>query len=168
MLPTTVMLNWTATTDNYKQSVKRWERDLVLLQREYELHPNDARTAFYLAQTYGSLNMHEEAQQMYAVRVGITPAWEEETFMAMLRRGEQAYYAGHSWPEVMELYLQAWNFRPSRAEPLHLIAKHYHEQGNMSLCALFAMQAYKVPYPPSHSLFVYKQVYGKSPCPALV
>jgi hypothetical protein len=33
------------------QSMKRWERDRLLLENEYALRPTDARTAFYLAQT---------------------------------------------------------------------------------------------------------------------
>ena len=57
------------------------------------------------------------------------------------------------------MYLQAWNFRPQRAEPLYRIAHYYYEEDNLVLCGLFASRAYKVPYPPPHSLFVYKRQY---------
>lgn len=159
MLPATVMLNWTATEENQKQSNKRWERDLVLLQQEYARQPNNSRTVFYLAQTYGSLQMHEEAANMYAVRASMLDSWEEETFIAMYRRAEHLDWASHPWPEVLDLYLQAWEFRPQRAEPLYRIAKYYHDEDQMHLCGLFAVRAYGIPYPPNHSLFVYRSIY---------
>ena len=51
---------------------------------------------------YGSLGMHEEAVEMYAIRANMTNTWEEETFMAMFRGAEHAYWAGFPWPDVRE------------------------------------------------------------------
>jgi hypothetical protein len=58
------------------------------------------RYVTYANVSYGSLQMHEEAANMYAVRASMLDSWEEETFIAMYRRAEHLDWASHPWPEV--------------------------------------------------------------------
>jgi tetratricopeptide (TPR) repeat protein len=55
-------------------------------------------------------------------------------------------------------FLNAYTFRPSRAEPLFHIAKMYRESGNLFFGYLVSKFACSIPYP-QHDLFVDAHVY---------
>jgi hypothetical protein len=59
----------------------------------------------------------------------------------------------------MDLYLQAWNFRPSRVESLYEIARYYYKNENLPLCGLYATKAFTTPYPDATALFIAKRNY---------
>ena len=63
--------------------------------------------------------------------------------------------------QVLEEYMEAWNFLPSRAEPLYEIARHYFTENKLPMCGFYASRAYKVPYPDTSALFVQKINYDK-------
>lgn len=80
-----------------------------LLEAELERNPEDARTVFYLAQTYRDLG-DARAVGLYSRR-GAMGGFEEEAFYA---RYQAAALLG-SWEQLVE----AWETRPDRLEPLH-------------------------------------------------
>lgn len=95
-------------------------RDLELGREYVSRNPLDARHVFYLAQTYYDLDMHHEAIAMYRVRANL-PGWDEETFYARYRLG--ALLCEHvSFAEGAKELLAAWEMRPSRIEPLRVLA----------------------------------------------
>ena len=55
-------------------------------------------------------------------------------------------------------FLAAYNYRPSRAEPLYQIAKYYRETKMYSVAYLFGKMGVAIPYP-EDVLFVEKGVY---------
>lgn len=95
-------------------------RDLELLSAEHARNPTDARTTFYLAQTYLDLDMIPEAIQTYRTRAEQT-GFDEETFYARYRLG--ALLCEHvSFAAGAEELLAAWRLRPQRIEPLRVLA----------------------------------------------
>jgi hypothetical protein len=66
---------------------------------------------------------------------------------------------GEPWPEVLNAYLRAWEFRPTRAEPLHQIAHRYRTDGRYQLGYLFAERAASIPLPAEDLLFLAAEVY---------
>lgn len=66
---------------------------------------------------------------------------------------------GEPWPEVLDAYLRAWEFRPTRAEPLHAVAAEYRARGAYQLGHLFAQRAAAIPLPEDDILFVDASVY---------
>lgn len=72
---------------------------------------------------------------------------EEETFLAMYRVAASMAGDGEQWPTVQDAYLQAWGFRPTRAEPLYAIARHHRIAGNYQLGYDFAVRAVAIPLP---------------------
>lgn len=66
---------------------------------------------------------------------------------------------GEPWPVVLDAYLRAWSFRPTRAEPLHAIAAEYRARGEYQLGHLFAQRAAAIPLPQEDILFVDAPVY---------
>jgi tetratricopeptide (TPR) repeat protein len=62
------------------------------------------------------------------------------------------------WPDVLNSYLAAYEFRPSRAEPLFRIAKHYREAQQFDLAYDYASAGSAIPYP-EDILFIERNVY---------
>jgi glycosyltransferase involved in cell wall biosynthesis len=94
--------------------------DLALLSVEVEENPLDARSVFYLAQTYRDLGLYEQAAAMYERRV-MLGGWEEEAWYALYQKGVCLIRCGKWWDGRMTL-IQAWHRRPQRAEPLRALA----------------------------------------------
>ena len=135
-----------------------WERDLELLRAEQRKHPNDARTAFYFAQTLEDLNRFHEAHAAYQERIALG-GWREELYEARYRLARTGFASGMPWPQVQQLYLDAFTFAPHRAEPLFAIALYWQQQGNHALAYLFGQRAMQLPYPEQDTLFVRRDIY---------
>ena len=96
---------------------QRYARDRDLLLAEVEHNPEDARSVFFLAQSYFCLGDFVNARKWYARRVEMG-GWDEEIYYAMFRVAESMSQLGEPWPDVQDAYMRAWEFRPTRAEPL--------------------------------------------------
>lgn len=107
--------------------VAKKEIELELLERDLAKNPQDARAAFYLAQTHYYAWDIPKAIAAYE-RVLELHGWTEERFIAALRLGE-LWNACGNWPKAQDFYLRAYGYNPQRAEPLHRIAKYYRERG---------------------------------------
>lgn len=144
-----------------EKSRKRWERDKEILLREHTKNPEDPRTVFYLGQTYDCLGELEQAYYWYGVRADM-PGWQEENFMAAYRQAQVAEYMSDknlcAWSHAQELYLKAFEMRPTRAEPLIRIAQYYLKKGRHQLAYIFTLRALKIAYP-ADTLFVDKNLY---------
>lgn len=136
----------------------KYLRDAAILEAEVNRNPDDSRSVFYLAQSYRDAGNHALARLWYERRVEMG-GWPEEVFCSLLRRAEAMEALGEPWPEVQEAYLRAWSERPSRAEPLHAIARRCRREGRYRLGHLFASQAAELPLPLEDTLFVNTEVY---------
>jgi hypothetical protein len=79
---------------------EKFERDLALLSADLERNPEDARSMFYLAQTYRDLNRLEEAIELYRRRASMG-GWEEEVFYSRYQVGVLSERTGDHevlWP----------------------------------------------------------------------
>jgi hypothetical protein len=63
------------------------------------------------------------------------------------------------WPDILDVYLRAWEYRPVRAEPLYAIARRYRNDQRYQLGYLFAERAARIPLPTNDYLFVNAEVY---------
>jgi hypothetical protein len=57
-------------------------------------------------------------------------------------------------------YLEAWNARPHRAEPLHRLAVVAREAGDWTRARAFATAAQALPFPRTDTLFIHHEVYA--------
>jgi glycosyltransferase involved in cell wall biosynthesis len=137
---------------------RRWERDIVLLDGELARDPADARSAFYLAETYLWLERHDEAEQAFRRRIALG-GWAEEVYESKMGLARVAAGAGRPWCEIEERYLDAHAFAPHRAEPLHALALYYDGFARHALTYLFARRGFELPLPVRDSLFVDEEVY---------
>jgi hypothetical protein len=131
------------------------ERDRILLEQELADEPGNARTVFYLAQTYRDLDMHELAADMYRRRVRMG-GWDQEVFWAVYQEGLIRSWA--RFEDGVPFLLEAYERRPSRCEPLHVLAAGYHRMGDRHLARMFAETGSRIPMP-DDSLFVLAHMY---------
>ena len=138
--------------------VEKYKKDAEVLEEALKTEPNNIRYQFYLAQSYFDSQQWEKAEQAYRKRVEMG-GWEEEQFYAAYRIGMCMGLQNKPWLEIQQAFLEAWNIRPIRAEPLHQIAKIYRLMGHPRLGYLFAKMALDLPYPENDILFVSADVY---------
>ena len=138
---------------------QKYARDRDLLLAEVERNPEDARSVFYLAQSYFDLGDFVNARKWYARRVEMG-GWDEEVYYSMCRLAESMAKLGEPWPEVQDVYLRAWEFRPTRAEPLYAIACRYRVDQRYRLGYLFAERAAEIPFPEEDLLYVRADIYA--------
>ncbi|WP_240743541.1 glycosyltransferase [Mycobacterium paragordonae] len=137
---------------------QKYESDRDLLLAEIERNPDNARSVFYLAQSYFDLGDFENARKWYQRRVDMG-GWAEETYQSMYRVAESMWSMGAPWPEVENAYLRAWEFRPTRAEPLYAIAYRYRLDERYRLGFLFAKHAAEIPFPTEDTFLVSADTY---------
>ena len=130
-------------------------RDVGLLKRDLAREPQNPRPIFYLAQTYRDLGKVDLAIEYYRRRVRLG-GWDEEVFYANLQEG--VLRAEHDRERATEVLLEAWERRPSRAEPLYELARLHRRRGEPTLAHLFASRGEQIPYP-ADVLFVHRPVY---------
>ncbi len=132
---------------------RKYHHDAALLEEALERDPGDARSVFYLAQSLFDAGETGAALERYTQRAAMG-GWEEERFYSLWRRAVCLAALGEPWGAALDAYLQAWNARPTRAEPLHAIAAHYRACGDFHLGYLFASRACEIPLPEEDDLFV--------------
>jgi hypothetical protein len=137
------------------------ERDRRLLELELREKPHDARTVFYLAQTYKDEGDHMRAFALYSRRA-LMGGWPEEVFMSLFWRAGCAEWLRFPWPSVRSLYEQAAVFDPRRAEPWCEIARREIGEGNTRAARIAAERASSLE-PPKGALFVDVSAYGERP-----
>ena len=138
---------------------QKYVRDRDLLLAELERNPEDARSVFYLAQSYFCLEDWTNSRDWYARRIELG-GWDEEVFYSMMRVAESMSKLGTAWHDVQDAYLKSWEFRHTRAEPLHAVARHYLQTQRYALGYQFAKLAAEIPFPEQDKLFVDADVYA--------
>jgi len=137
---------------------EKYLRDARILEQELEKQPGHPRSQFYLAQSYRDAGHHERALVEYKKRVSLEEGWEEERFVAQLEVGRLSIRLNKSDDVVLAELLLAYNLRPTRAEPLYELARHFRTRQNFPTATLFAKAGVGTPRPPD-ALFISESVY---------
>ena len=138
--------------------VEKYKKDAQVLEEALKTEPENVRYQFYLAQSYFDSQQWEKAEAAYIKRVQMG-GWEEEQFYAAYRIALCRGLQNKPWFEIQQAFLEAWELRPIRAEPLHQLARVYRLMGHPRLAYLFAKMALEIPYPQDDILFVSADVY---------
>jgi glycosyltransferase involved in cell wall biosynthesis len=135
----------------------KYAKDAVLLQQEFAKNPAEGRTLFYLAQSLKDADFPAEALRRYEERVKMG-GWAEEVFMSMLEAARLRERLGEPGKKVTAAYLRAWEYRPTRAEPLYELARYCRLNQHYASAYRYARRAYRIPQPPD-VLFVRSDIY---------
>ncbi|HXO81921.1 MAG TPA: hypothetical protein VN856_18775 [Mycobacterium sp.] len=137
-----------------------YRRFIDRLLPEVERDPGDVRSMSLLAQAYFDSGDFANARLWFARKVEIGGRPDEEIFLAMLRVAQSMDQLDVSWPDVQDAYLRAWEFRPTRAEPLYGIARRYRGDKRYELGYLFAARAAAIPLPKDDMVLPYPDIYA--------
>lgn len=131
-------------------------RDIRLLRNDLKKNPNNGRSWFYLAQSYKDSGQYEQAIKAYnkVVEVG---SWDEEVWYAKFQAAH-CYSALGAKDKFVKGMVDAYAYRPSRAEPLWELSKYYREKGDNYASLMFAEEGLRKPYP-GDLLFVQDYIY---------
>jgi glycosyltransferase involved in cell wall biosynthesis len=134
----------------------KFKRDIKLLRAAIKKEPTNSRYVYYLAQSYRDSGLWELAASAY-LRRAEAGGWDEEAWSARFNYAHCLNALGDKAGFIREL-LTAYNQRPSRAETLYDLAKHYREAGQQATSLLYSDAGMKIPYT-TDMLFVSDQVY---------
>jgi glycosyltransferase involved in cell wall biosynthesis len=131
--------------------------DAKLLEDELARDPANARSRFYLAQSYRDAGEHELAIEHYRKRAQMA-GWEEETFVAQLELARQMMSNGYPYDQFVGELLKAYEMRPTRVEPLYELTRYCREHKLHHQGYMFGKAALSIGLPPD-ALFVNKYMY---------
>ena len=134
----------------------KFARDIGLLQTAVEKDPTDARSWFYLGQSYRDAGQLQQARSTFAHRA-LMGGWDEEVWRAKLEEARAARKLGDIGGFVAGA-LEAYSSRPTRAEPLYDLAAYYRLKGENAAAFLFADKGLAIPRP-DDLLFVEDSIY---------
>lgn len=122
-------------------------KDIAVLEAAVEADPTNTRNVFYLAQSCRDALRDARAVRWYKRRVDMG-GWAEEVWYSKFQLGrlyERIYErdAGHA----QQAYLDAFAYRPTRAEPLVELARFLRERKEYVLAAIYAHAATLIPHP---------------------
>jgi glycosyltransferase involved in cell wall biosynthesis len=136
---------------------QKFLRDAKLLEEDLAKNPDNPRSQFYLAQSYRDAGHRERAYAEYKKRVPMK-GWAEETFFAQLEAARLALSLEMPEEVIVREYLEAFNLRPTRVEPLHDLARYFRRKGEYGKAYVFARTGVEVPRP-DDKLFIAQAVY---------
>ena len=137
--------------------VDKFKRDIKLLKDGLKLEPKNARYMYYLAQSYRDCGKLEKAIDWYQRRVD-AGGWDEEVWSAMLFIA-LCYKDLKKEAKFVHQALLAYQFRPSRAEPMWELAKYFREKDRMQeISVIFSEAGIQIPKT-NDALFVNDYVY---------
>jgi len=84
--------------------------------------------------------------------------WDEEVWYSLYQVARLQHRMGLAWALVLDAYLRAYSFRPTRLEPLYHVARFYRENEQFHLGYLFSRAVINAPYP-EDLLFIERSTY---------
>jgi glycosyltransferase involved in cell wall biosynthesis len=132
----------------------KFRRDIILLDEDRKRNPDNARTIFYLAQSYRDDGQPGKALAWYQERAKMG-GFDEEVWYSKFQMAQMMQVIGIKWSQVEDAYLQAYQHRPCRLEPIGEIVEHYIQEGDYSRAMIFASLWWLGPrYPKQDRLFI--------------
>jgi glycosyltransferase involved in cell wall biosynthesis len=137
---------------------QKFRKDAAVLEAALLAEPDNARYAFYLAQSWRDAGELEKALDGYAKRATMA-GWEEEVWYALYEVARLTARLGRGDDAVVAAYLRAYENRPSRAESLTYLAMYLREKDRIVAAYPFARVASETPRP-ADLLFLDDAVYA--------
>ena len=136
-----------------------YAKDAAVLEQGLIDEPNNSRYVFYLAQSYRDSGESIKAYEAYKKRIPMG-GWSEEVWYSMLQAAWILEFLNQPEYMVVAAYLDAYEFRPCRAESLYALGRYYRfRKEKYNSAYMFLHRAAQIPFPVDDSLFVDVGVY---------
>ena len=136
---------------------RKYHKDAEVLEAALITEPENADYVYYLGQSYFNAREYAKSIDAYSRRAAMG-GWDQQTFWSLYMVGLIRQTIKDPTDLVIDSYCKAYQFRPSRAEPLFRIATVYLEKGNNILAYLVLKHAMTLPKP-SDSVYVENWLY---------
>jgi len=141
---------------NYSVKIKK---DIEILKKAIKTDPeNKVRYTFYLAQSLREASRDQQAIRYYRKRVSLG-GWREEVYRSLYQIGN-CYLSLKNNEKAIIAYLEAYNYRPTRAEAIFKLAFLYRNLEQRQLAYEFSRIGIGIKYPKSDVLFVEQNIYN--------
>lgn len=140
----------------------KYDRDERLLLEDLQENPRNVRSMFYLGQTYQHRARDDDDLRQaiaYYTQHNEVGSFEEENWYALYCIGH-CWKALKDWPKALDAYLQAYDRRPWRVEPLLEIITHYRSAGKNHAAKMLLDKVMTIAFPSNDILFIDTPCYG--------
>ena len=117
-------------------SKEKYLKDVALLRGELIKNPSDARTVFYLAQSYKDAEEYNKAALHYIQRTKMD-GWKEEIFYSFFQLGLHSLHRLNDVSAAESYFLQALEKNPQRTPEISFVLTKYFRGKNKLNKALF-------------------------------
>lgn len=139
------------------QNPDKYKADAAILEQAVLNEPDNSRYRFYLAQSYRDSGEYEKSLASYQICAAMSQ-WEEEHFYSLFEIARNKQRLGHDLMDVINAFMQAWQFRPRRIEPLFEAIRLCRINGLFHLGYQLGWDARHAKQP-NDTLFIEKPVY---------
>lgn len=113
----------------------------------------------HLAEEFSFAGFHEIGLKYYKLILNLD-AWDEQIYNAKINIAKLMEKLNYDSNEIVDAYLSAYNFRPSRAEPLVYLGIYHRSRNEFNLGYIYLKQAEKIKFPNNDTLFVEQDIYN--------
>lgn len=135
----------------------KFTRDIKLLEAGIQDEPTNSRYYFYLAQSYRDTSDFRRAIDTYTKCIELG-GWSEQTWYCYYMISV-CWLSLNEYERFVTSALEAYKFRPSRAEPVYRLVKHYRVQKDYKLAAQYYEIGKRIDFPENDILFIEPDVY---------
>jgi hypothetical protein len=144
------------------RTIKRKQQDLEMLFKELEEKPDDPRTLYYIAQTYGCMDDEINKAKYFEKRIK-QKGYVQELIDALFELARSYNFTVNpetlqlyelpvvltdsQWAVCEGLYLKAYQLDPNRPEPFYFIGIHYYLNREIGKCYVYFKKAFELGYP---------------------
>lgn len=139
----------------------KWRRDAEMLRQELASHPDNARSWFYLGESYRGLKQHELAAIAYT-NCAVKTRSGEERYLALMLSGEMLMAKGETEDGLARLLL-ANQERPQRREAVLMACQVLNQMGRHDeVLALLGGGSLRRPIPKGDLMSIMPRAYGSA------
>lgn len=144
-IPKTVCTITDMSTEYMKnRTMSRKEYDLKILLEDYDDDPGNARTMYYIAETYLYSKQYEEAIEWYDRR-SKCDGFDEERYDSFYKKAViMKYNLNKNWSECLQAFIDAYEFDRKRPESMYCIAMYYYEKKDYNIAFLYFSEAFSI------------------------
>ena len=99
----------------FKTTEEKYLHDATLFEAELKKDPTDARSQFYLAQSYRDAKQYDKALEHYLKRANMQNTWDQERYVSFFNAG-LIFETKNEIDSAIKVYQEAFDLIPSRAE----------------------------------------------------
>ncbi|MDP1608971.1 MAG: glycosyltransferase [Chlamydiales bacterium] len=144
--------------DGYRsQGSEKLLEYIEILTKEHSKYPEDTKTVFYLAESYRGSEQYPEAIVAYEKRIALG-GFPEEIFWSFYCIAKMKDVLGFDVQIVLNDYIKAHSYRPSRMEPIYDLIILYRKNKLLQQAYQLSKLAHKTAVP-SDVMFVSRWIY---------